>query len=157
MSTYFLDTSAVIKRYVTEIGSKWMIGLCQPNADHTIIISQATLVEAVAAFCRKAREQQLSQRIGESERDRIIRRFRQDARRQYNVVRVIPTIYTQAGDLCRSHRLRAYDAIQLACALKLRTTLSPLGVVPTFVSADIDLLNIAHAEGLSIENPGVYS
>ncbi len=115
-----------------------------------------TLVEAVAAFCRKAREQQLSQRISETERDKIIESFRQHAKRQYNMVRVVPTIYTKAGELCRIHRLRAYDAMQLACALKTLTTLAPLEIVPIFVTADINLLNIAHAEGLGIENPNTY-
>ncbi len=157
MRSYFLDTSAIIKRYVDEIGSEWVTEVCQPSTENTIIISQITLVEAVAAFCRKAREQQLSQRISETERDKIIENFRRHAKRQYNMVRVIPTIYTQAGELCRIHRLRAYDAMQLACALKTRTTLAPLGIAPTFVTADINLLNIAQAEGLDIENPNTYS
>ena len=157
MGSYFLDTSAIIKRYVDEIGSEWVTAICQPKAEHTITISQITLVEAVAAFCRKAREQQLSQRISKAERDRVIESLRRDARKQYNMVRVIPTIYTQAGELCRTHRLRAYDAMQLACALKTRTTLAPLGIVPIFVTADINLLNIAQAERLGIENPNTHS
>jgi predicted nucleic acid-binding protein len=61
------------------------------------------------------------------------------------------------GDLCRFHRLRAYDAVQLACALEVRNKLAALGILaPTFVSADTELLNIAKAEGLIIENPSVY-
>ena len=105
MGSYYLDTSAVIKRYVDEIGSGWLTALCQPSAEHTIVISQVTLVEAVAAFCRKAREQQLNQRVSEAERDRIIRSFRRDTQKQYNMVRVASTIYTQAGELCRIHKL----------------------------------------------------
>lgn len=75
LGSYFLDTSAVIKRYVYEIGSGWVTAVCQPSAEHTIIISQATLVEAVAAFCRKAREQQLSQGISEAERTELLEPF----------------------------------------------------------------------------------
>jgi uncharacterized protein len=86
MGTYFLDTSAVVKRYVAEPGSGWMMAQCQQEADNTIIISQATLVEAVATFCRKAREQNLSQRISEADRDRNIMLFRQDAQRQYSLM-----------------------------------------------------------------------
>ena len=63
MGTYFLDTSALVKRYVTEIGSDWVMTQCRSEAKHVVIISQATLVEAVATFCRKARQQDLSQRI----------------------------------------------------------------------------------------------
>jgi uncharacterized protein len=155
--TYFLDTSALVKRYVSEPGSEWVIAQCQQEADNTIIISQATLVEAVATFCRKAREQDLNQRITEVDRDRNIMLFRQDTQRQYNLVRVTDTIYTHAGDLCRFHRLRAYDAVQLICALEVRNKLAALGILaPTFVSADTELLNMAKAEGLSIENPNSY-
>ena len=157
MAIYFFDTSALVKRYVTEPGSAWMIAQCQTEADHIITISQATLVEAVATFCRKAREQNLDQRIDEADRDRCIRLFRQDAQRQFTVVRVTATVYTRAGDLCRFHRLRAYDAVQLACALEVRDILAALEIqAPTFVSADAELLNIADAEGLSIENPNIH-
>ena len=157
MGSYFLDTSALVKRYVTEPGSEWVEMRCRPAAENTIIISQATLVEAVATFCRKAREQNISQRISEADRDWNITLFRQDVRQQYNVVRVTSTIYSRAGDLCRLHRLRAYDAVQLACTLAVRSKLAALGIqAPTFVSADTDLLDIASAEGLSIENPNDY-
>jgi len=157
MGNYFLDTSALVKRYVTEPGSEWVEVQCRSAAENTIIILQATLVEVVATFCRKAREQNVSQRISEADRDWNITLFRQDVRQQYNVVRVTAALYTRAGDLCRLHRLRAYDAVQLACALAVRNKLALLGIQAlTFVSADTDLLDIASAEGLSIENPNNY-
>lgn len=52
------------------------------------------------------------------------------------------------------HNLRAYDAVQLASVLQVRTTLAPLGIAPIFVSSDIQLLEIAQLEGLVIGNPG---
>lgn len=76
MAVYFFDTSALIKKYVAELGSSWVIEQCEPELDHTITISQATLVEAVAALCRKAREQNISQRITEADRDQHITLFR---------------------------------------------------------------------------------
>ena len=154
MGIYFLDTSALVKNYVSESGSDWVIAQYHLKRDHTLIISQATLVEAIASFCRKARDQNINQRISEAERDRIIALFRQDTQRRYCVARVTSAIYIFAGDLCRVHKLRAYDAIQLACALVVRKKLADIDVeAPTFVSADIELLNIAHEEGLSIINP----
>lgn len=66
-------------------------------------------------------------------------------------------MYTSAGDLCRSHRLRAYDAVQLACALGVRndSTLNQ-APEPIFISADTNLLEIAITEGFSIDNPNSY-
>lgn len=149
MAVYFLDTSALVKRYVAETGSAWITTLCAPLAGHTIIISQAALVETVATLCRKARDGTISSH----DRDRLIAVFRRDVRRSYGLERVTTVIYTRAGDRCRVHRLRAYDAIQLACALTLRDRSVALGVSPIFVSADTTLLSFAAAEGLATENP----
>lgn len=139
MGTYFLDTSAIVKRYVTESGSAWVSGICDPAAGHSINISQATLTEAVAALCRKARLTSISL----ADRDKSIALFQRDVRRGYSVQRVTTAVYLRAGTLCQSHNLRAYDAIQLACALTLRDRLSALQLSPTFVCADDDLLRVA--------------
>ena len=55
MSTYFLDTSAVVKRYFVEQGHDWVVDLCDPVQEHRLYISQVALVEVVATICRKAR------------------------------------------------------------------------------------------------------
>jgi uncharacterized protein len=150
MADYFLDTSALIKRYATEAGSTWINDLCSPAAAHSIAISQATLVETVAALCRKAADGAISV----ADREQLIVIFRRDVRRSYSLERVTSAVYTSAADLCRSHsRLRAYDAVQLACALALRDRLAPLGLSPIFVCADNDLLRFATSEGLGVENP----
>ena len=156
MGTYFLDTSAIVKRYIVETGQAWVAALCAPNAANTIIVSQSALAEAVATFCRKAREADVTKRISEPERDRIIALFRQDVRRHYSVVQVTTSVYTQAGDLCRLHKLRAYDAVQLACALTTQDKLAIVGIAPVFMCADTDLLSIAALEGLSTENPNAH-
>jgi predicted nucleic acid-binding protein len=109
MATYFLDTSAIIKRYIFEQGQAWIFSLCNPAQGHDLYISQAALVEVVAAVCRRAREKSISM----TERDRLISVFRQDSEQSYNIWPVTTDLYTSAGDLCRSHRLRAYDAVQL--------------------------------------------
>lgn len=157
MGAYFFDTSALVKRYATEPGSGWVIEHCRLAAGHTIIISQATLVEVVATLCRKARELNARQLISIDDRDKYIALFRQDVRKQYNVARVTTAIYTLAGDLCRLPRLRTYDAVQLACALEARNKLAALEIPTlTFVSADTELLSMAYTEGLGIENPNLF-
>ena len=67
------------------------------------------------------------------------------------------SIITRAADLCRTHPLRAYDAIQLACVLTRRDDDLATGLpTPTFVCADTILLAAATAEGLAIENPNSH-
>ena len=153
MATYFLDTSAIVKRYILEQGQAWMLSLCDPAQGHDLYISQAALVEVVATICRRAREKSISM----AERDRLITVFRQDSVQGYNIWPVDTGLYNAAGDLCRSHRLRAYDAVQLACVLALRQfALANNALEPIFVRADIGLLDVAGAEGVQVENPNVY-
>ncbi len=53
MTTYFLDTSAVVKRYIFEQGQTWILSLCDPQQNHDLYIAQAALVEVVATICRR--------------------------------------------------------------------------------------------------------
>ena len=153
MGSYFLDTSAIVKRYFPEQGHTWIVTLCDPEQAHRLYISQAALVEVVATVCRKAREQS----IADEERDALIKSFRQDSQNAYIIWPVTIAIYTAAGDLCRSHRLRAYDAVQLACVLGLRDEAAASEApFPIFVCADNNLSAIVATEGLSAENPTDY-
>jgi uncharacterized protein len=153
MEAYFLDTSALIKRYIEESGHHWVTMICQPDRSNTLYISQATMVEAIATICRKAREQNITV----AHRNELITKFRKDYRSHYRVTRVTNAIYTKAGNLCTRHKLRAYDAVQLACALAVRDrALTRSQVVPIFVCADSDLLAIAATEGLAAENPNEH-
>jgi len=150
MSIYFLDSSAIAKRYVSEQGHTWIISLCDPEQNHELYISQAALVEVVAAICRRTREQSITI----TDRDRLIHAFRLDCMNNYNILRITSPICTSAGNLCRSYRLRAYDAVQLACALRLRDkALAKEMEAPIFVSADNELLSFAAVEELIVENP----
>lgn len=153
MATYFFDTSAIIKRYFPEQGHTWIGTLYDPERSNQLHIAQAALVEVVATMCRKAREQNISQ----AERDELIDVFRQDIQDVYIIRLVNTAIYTSAGNLCRSQTLRAYDAVQLACALNLRDeTIANKVAAPIFVCADNGLINIATSEGFIVENPNSY-
>lgn len=152
MSNYFLDTSALVKRQINETGHEWIRALCRPSAGNTIIISEIALTEVVASFCRMAREN--PPRLNIQDRDRYIARFEQQVRKRYIIVEANRAIFQRAANLCRIHPLRAYDAVQLACALTRRDDDIAMGnMLPTFVCADTILLSVAVLEGLSVENP----
>jgi predicted nucleic acid-binding protein len=73
------------------------------------------------------------------------------------VVAVTAPIIQRAEDLLDIHPLRAYDAIQLASALAARTRLTEAALAPlVFVSADVQLLAAATAEGLTVDNPNTH-
>jgi predicted nucleic acid-binding protein len=49
VTTYYVDSSAIVKRYVTETGSSWVQDLCDPAAGHVIALAHVGLVEIAAA------------------------------------------------------------------------------------------------------------
>ena len=148
MPTYFLDTSALVKRHVLEKGHIWIDDLCRSGAGNIIVISEVALVEVVATFSRMVREN--PPRLQLSERDQLISVFESFVSTQYIVVEVNRAVFIRAAMLTRSHPLRAYDAIQLASAL---TYQADMNEAPIFVCADLGLLGAAVAVGLAIENP----
>src|SRR5690242_15100348 len=104
MGAYFLDSSAIVKRYIPEPGQSLVRTLCDPAQGHDIYISQAALVEVVAAICRRSHERSITI----TTRDGLIDTFRQDSQTAYGIRLFTNTVYISAGDLCRSYRLRAY-------------------------------------------------
>ncbi|HZU01046.1 MAG TPA: type II toxin-antitoxin system VapC family toxin [Ktedonobacteraceae bacterium] len=134
-----------------EQGHRWITALCDAAQPHELYIAQPALVEVVAALCRREREGNITR----AERDTLITFFREDSKESYDIWPVTTDLYTSAADLCRSHRLRAYDAVQLACTLALREYVQAHHVSSelVFASADVGLLNIASAVGLRVENP----
>jgi hypothetical protein len=56
--------------------------------------------------------------------------------------------------LANAHSLRAYDAVQLAAALKIRQEHQDFSFPPvTLISADQALNDAATAEGLTVDDP----
>ena len=159
MAVYFLDTSAIVKRYFQEQGYDWIQALHNPVQGRELYVSQIALVEVVASICRKAHEQN----IPVERRDTTISNFRRSVEKTYSVWLVNEAVFIAAGDLCRSYRLRSYDAVQLACAIAVREdalAVQPLEVKPSdfvFVSGDLKLLDVALAERFRVENPSNYS
>ena len=97
------------------------------------------------------------------ERDATINAFMWYVQSIYNIRLVDRALYIAAGNLCRSHRLRAYDAVQLACAIAVREEALAVQSLEVkfsefaFVSGDLRLLSIAVADGFRVENPNNYS
>lgn len=153
MASYYLDTSALVKRYVRESGSDWVRTLCSSTQNHDLYMVQITRAELVAALHRRMREQSLSKAMTA----RLIDSFLSDWTTRYIGVAVNDELVKRAIGLIQVHSLRGYDAIHLAAAITvqqqfLQAQLSPL----TFVSADQEQLNAAMAEGLQNENPSLY-
>lgn len=145
-SCYFFDTSALVRRYVPEVGSAWVKRLVEPTAQNTVFISDLTTIEVISAFVRRRREGSVLTADFERVRDD----FLAHVKTQYLTIALRHNVLEQAHALVEKHPLlRTLDAIQLACALTAAQAYEP----PIFVCADKRLLDAAVAESLLVENP----
>lgn len=150
MTAYGFDSSALVKRYVAEVGTAWVRSQVIPNAGHTIFVAQITPVEVVSALARRARAGQIDARTGRAARLLVDRHHV----REYQVIRLTDEIVGRAEDLLEHHPLRAADALQLASALAVSNRLMASNLSGlVFVSGDQRLLTAAMAEGLQTDNP----
>ncbi|MGH7138076.1 MAG: type II toxin-antitoxin system VapC family toxin [Pirellulales bacterium] len=149
MTRYFLDTSALVKRYHPEPGTAAVLALFN-DPSMTIYASRLAMVECVSAFCIRIRSGQLA-----ANRLPIVRKFLwSDANKGKLVVtRLLVRHLNLAEDLLLRHapiyRLRSTDAIHLAVAITLFRNQG----IDSFVSADTAQCHIARLEGLPTINP----
>lgn len=153
MADYFFDTSALVKRHVTEAGSRWVKSLVRAKAGHRLYIARITAVEVTSAITRRQHGGDLSAAQGAA----IIGHFRRHLAQRYTVIELTPAIFAEAMLLARKHRLRAYDAVQLAVALDLNERRRDAGFGPiTLLSADQPLNAAATAEGMTVDDPNAH-
>jgi predicted nucleic acid-binding protein len=138
----YLDTSALIKRFVREAGSGTVDALI--SQEGSVATSRIAYAEVFSALARRKREGDLSHssyavaaRQVEAEWMALVR------------VDVTDDVVKTARRLVERHPLRGFDAIHLASALGLR---KELGVELTFAAADRRQLEAARAEGLTVIN-----
>jgi uncharacterized protein len=150
MATTYVDTSALVKRYVAEVGSAWVRRLVARPVHQVLYTAALTEVEVRSALQRLVREG----RVETAQAYRLTRRLLQHCTQRYQLLRITRPVIAEAGRLVEVHPLRAYDAVQLACALLVRRGLHRRGMPPPrFVAADMTLLTAARSEGFTIENP----
>lgn len=138
----FLDSSAVVKRYVAEPGSAAIRRLCA-RAD--IAVARIAYAEVTCALARACREGMLS----ESARDRLLDQLATDVD-AFQTVELRRSIVERTRPLAIRHALRGYDAVQLASALAIHER----GPSLRFWSADARLVAAARSEGLRASVPG---
>ncbi|GAB4396649.1 MAG: type II toxin-antitoxin system VapC family toxin [Anaerolineales bacterium] len=152
MSIFYLDTSALVKRYVAEPGSAWLESFVMSPAN-LLFLSEIGVAETAAAFARYARTGQINSDM----QAKLYASFLDDCKIRLMLIPVSSLMIITAANLTQKHPLRGYAAVHLACALNLNQQLKGEGLQPLrFLSADTILLKAAAAEGLQTENPSNY-
>jgi predicted nucleic acid-binding protein len=147
---WYCDSSALVKRYVRETGSRWFR---EQISQHQLLTSTLTVAEIPAALARRKRDGTISAFEFHRSRTQFTRHLQAD---QYELLPATLSVIEEAALLTYRLPLAGYDAVHLATGLKyLRAT----GADPNqfcFLTADDQLRRAAEAEGLSSENPNEY-
>jgi predicted nucleic acid-binding protein len=149
LPNYFLDTSALAKRYHNEDGSEYVDRIFEHIGSRSLI-SHLSIVEFESVLAIKTRTGEIDRQALEI----IRRRFRADLAQQRLLV--APSVHDRHFHLARklllqygiSEGLRTLDALQLAIAIDLRD----IGRIEVFVAADQRLCRIASMAGCAAVN-----
>ena len=149
MAGLFFDTSALAKRYHSELGSAF-VGELVLRPDANVVISRLTLVEIQSVFARKVR----TGVIEAADVIRLQRRFLEDlANEVFRVIELTRAHYAGAGELIQRYSiglgLRTLDSLQLAVALSLHRR----GAAESLVASDKILAKVAGVEGMPVIDP----
>ena len=148
MPVFYLDTSAIVKRYRSEPGTEAIDRLFDvPEADSKFYTSFLTTLELTSSILRLANGGQLDR----SAADNILARFRLDSQGTIRVLPLTDAIVNGAVTVVEQHQLRSGDAIHLATAATIfRLAPESDGVL---VSSDRELLEAAMRSGMGVLNP----
>ena len=136
----YLDASALVKRYVTELGTKDVLMLtAAAEAVATSLVSRA---EVAAALARAVRLGVLDHDSGRRAQRRFSREWPDLAR-----MPVSEALVSRSETLAWDHGLRGYDAVQLASALMWQESIGRNIVLATF---DAQLWGAAPGAGLQV-------
>jgi predicted nucleic acid-binding protein len=150
---YFLDTSAVVKRYIQETGTGWVRRIADAAAGNLMYLARITDVEVTSAVVRRHRGGSISA----ADAVDTLNQFRQDLITGYRVIEVTPALLAAARTLAERHGLRAYDAVQLAAAVELNAQWIAAGTgTITLASADQELNAAATVEAITVEDPNSH-
>jgi len=148
MPVFFVDSSALVKRYHAELGSQYVTSVIESAQGLTV--SRFTKVEVTAALVRRARHaNEPVEKI-----NGVLATLEADFRDSFNVVELDAPLLEQAAVLAGKHGIRGADAVQLACLTLVRHDDPTIELV--VLSADDELNAAATVEGFRVENPNLH-
>jgi predicted nucleic acid-binding protein len=149
MTIFYLDTSALVKRYKTEEGSD-IIDYLYDNLPkgHRLATSFLTVLEFVSAIRRLLK----GNRISKANFETIISTFSQELE-PFLIRSIEDNVVAEALNKVVSHALKSADSIHLSTVLELREIMKDAGEKVVFVCDDDELMKAGRRENLECINP----
>lgn len=147
MPSFYLDTSALVKLYIEEEGTAFLLDLLTQYAEASFYV----LALAPLEFRSAVRRREAAGEIPGAVAAEVLGRLARHLERRWLQAPVADAVLQRAGRLVDRHGLRALDALQLAGCQTVAAL--PAGEPVVFVCADKELLDAAAAEGFRVIDP----
>ena len=139
----FIDSSALVKRYIIEHGRERVNSLIEDAS--LVTVSRLAYPEILSTLVRR----RATLKLTDEEFVTLLCGFRNDWE-QLTVFDMDDETMQYVDSAIENHRLRGADSIHLSTALRIRKALSPDIV---FVASDRELLAAARKERFKVINP----
>jgi predicted nucleic acid-binding protein len=136
----FFDTSALIKRYISEAGSNKVDELFE--IAENIIVSPVTKIETHSTIKRLLTTNLISEEDYKTVKSNLDTDFK-----YFTVVSLNEKIEKEAIKLIEKYQLKTLDSIQLASVIYRKIDISG------FIVSDVKLKNAAEAENIEVIDP----
>lgn len=147
MALYYLDTSALVKLYVREPGTERLLSLADRASESRLAILALAQVELRSGVRRRERSGEIPAAVAAQ----LLEVFKRHLEGRFITQAVTDFVLDLASMLVDRYALRAFDAVQLAGYLALKSSAG--SDVPVFVCSDRELLSAAAQEGIPILDP----
>ena len=142
MPVYYVDTSALVKRYHVESGSQRVDQLFgDPTA--TFLTANIALTEITSALDRKVQENLLTR----DALNTVLAAIARDLLEDFWLIEIERVHILRSQELILRHHLRTLDTLHLAVLLSLQD------LAPVLVSSDQKLLEAAKLERFAVLDP----
>jgi hypothetical protein len=151
MNYFWLDASALAKRYVPEKGTALMNHLFSCISPSDLICLLEGIGEVISILVRRYNSGGLTQSVYRQ----VLSDFHSEISNSPDVKKIHPTTFQVlvSWDLIEKHSINSTDAVSLKCAFDEVAEPRPDGDDLVLVSADGRLIRAAKAEGLLAFNP----
>jgi predicted nucleic acid-binding protein len=147
LALYYLETSALVKLYIRELGTERLLELAARANQNQLVILALARIEFRSAVRRRERNGEIATRIA----TQLLELFQRHVEARFRTQPINDFVLDIADRLVDRYGLRAFDAMQLAGFLACQNSAGT--DVPTFVCADAELLSAATREGCITLDP----
>jgi predicted nucleic acid-binding protein len=147
LALYYLETSALVKLYVREPGTERLLSLADRSGENRLAILALAQVELRSAVRRRERHGEIPAVVAAQ----LLEVFKRHVEGRFITQTVTDFVLDIASTLVDRYALRAFDAVQLAGYIALKSSAG--ADVPVFVCSDKELLTAAKQEGIPILDP----